>query len=64
MKILNMTIFFRRFGNPVKFDDEKLVLMSFELYERLFGKVDLSKEQTLELEDFVKILKESEEYAK
>ena len=60
MKILKMTIFFKRFGNPVKFEDEKLVLMSFEVYERLFGRVDLSKEHTLEVEDFVKMLKESE----
>ena len=31
--------FFRRYGNPVKFnaDGRYLVAMSFELYERLFG---------------------------
>ena len=46
------------------FEDEKLVLMSFELYERLFGKTDLSKEQTLEVKDLVKLQKESEENAK
>ena len=35
--------FFRRYGNPVKFnaDGRYLVAMSFELYERLFGKLDL-----------------------
>ena len=35
--------FFRRYGNPVKFnaDGRYLVAMSFELYERLFWKLDL-----------------------
>ena len=35
--------FFRRYGNPVKFnaDGRYLVAMSFELYERLFRKLDL-----------------------
>ena len=35
--------FFRQYGNPVKFnaDGRYLVAMSFELYERLFGKIDL-----------------------
>ena len=35
--------FFRRYGNPVKFnvDGRYLVAMSCELYESLFGKMDL-----------------------
>ena len=46
--------FFKRFGNPVKMktDDGYIVLLSFELYERLFGKVDLTKENTVEIDDF------------
>jgi len=37
--------FFRQYGNPVKFntDGRYLVAMSFELYERLFGKLKLPK---------------------
>ena len=31
--------------------------LSFELYERLVGEVDLSKERTIEMDDFVTDLK-------
>ena len=54
--------FCRRFGNPVKVRTENgyIVVMAFELYERLFGKVDLSKEQTIEMDDFLGKSKETE----
>lgn len=53
--------FFRLFGNPVQIENDGVGLMSFELYERLFGTVDLSKEKTIEVDDFVQMLKEEEE---
>ena len=37
-----------------------IVVMAFELYERLFGKVDLSKEQAIEMDDFLGKSKETE----
>lgn len=47
--------FCRHFGNPVKVKcgERYVVLLSFELYERLFGKVDLTKEKTIEMDEFV-----------
>ena len=30
--------------------------MSSDLYERLFGKVDLDKENTIEMDDFIRVL--------
>ena len=48
--------FYKVYGNPVKckiFDKDK-IFMSFDLYERLFGKVDLDKENTIEMDDFMK----------
>lgn len=53
--------FSRRFGNPVKVKcrERYVVLLSFELYERLFGKVDPAKEKTIEMEDFVADLKKT-----
>lgn len=50
--------FYKVYGNPVKckiFDKNK-IFMSFDLYERLFGKVDLDKENTVEMDDFIKAL--------
>ena len=47
--------FYKVYGNPVKckiFDKDK-IFMSFNLYERLFGKVDLDKEKTIEMDDFI-----------
>ena len=54
--------FCRRFGNPVKVRTENgyIVVMAFELYERLFGKVDLSKEHTIEIDEFLRKSKETE----
>ena len=46
------------YGNPVKckiFDIDR-ILLSFDLYERLFGKVDLDKENTIEMDDFIRAL--------
>ena len=43
--------FYKLFGNPVKckiFGTDR-ILMSFDLYERLFGKVNLDKENTIEM---------------
>jgi len=50
--------FCKNFGNPVKCKvlNEDRVLISFELYERLFGKVDLEKENTVEVDDFIRML--------
>jgi len=47
--------FSRNFGNPVKVKcgGRCVVLMSFGLYERLFGKVDLTRENTIEMDEFV-----------
>ena len=47
--------FSRNFGNPVKVKcgERCVVLMSFELYEHLFGKVDLTRENTIEMDEFV-----------
>ena len=52
--------FYRRFGNPVmtRFGETSAVLLSFELYERLFGKVDLTKEKTIEMDEFITHIKE------
>ena len=50
--------FYKVYGNPVKckiFDENK-IFMSFDLYERLFGKVDLDKENTIEMDDFIRAL--------
>ncbi len=50
--------FYKVYGNPVKckiFDKDK-IFMSFDLYERLFGKVDLDKENTIEMVDFIRAL--------
>ena len=50
--------FYKVYGNPVKckiFDKDK-IFMSFDLYERLFGKVDLDKENTIEMDDFIRAL--------
>lgn len=50
--------FYKVYGNPVKckiFDTDR-ILMSFDLYERLFGKVDLDKENTIEMDDFIRAL--------
>ena len=50
--------FYKVYGNPVKckiFDKDK-IFMSFNLYERLFGKVDLDKENTIEMDDFIRAL--------
>ena len=51
--------FFREFGNPVKVGcgERCMAILSFELYERLFGEVDLSKERPIEMDDFVADLK-------
>lgn len=50
--------FYKVYGNPVKckiFGTDR-ILMSFDLYERLFGKVDLDKENTIEMDDFIRAL--------
>lgn len=50
--------FYKVYRNPVKcklFDTDR-ILMSFDLYERLFGKVDLDKENTIEMDDFIRAL--------
>ena len=50
--------FYKVYGNPVKckiFDTDR-ILMSFDLYERLFGKVDLDNENTIEMDDFIRAL--------
>ena len=50
--------FYKVYGNPVKckiFDKNK-IFMSFDLYERLFGKVDLDKENTIEMDDFIRAI--------
>ena len=50
--------FYKLYGNPVKckiFDTDR-ILMSFDLYERLFGKVNLDKENTIEMDDFIRAL--------
>ncbi|WP_027437114.1 hypothetical protein [Lachnospira multipara] len=50
--------FYKVYGNPVKckiFDTDR-ILMSSDLYERLFGKVDLDKENTIEMDDFIRAL--------
>ena len=50
--------FYKVYGNPIKckiFDKDK-IFMSFNLYERLFGKVDLDKENTIEMDDFIRAL--------
>ena len=50
--------FYKVYGNPVKckiFDTDR-IFMSSELYERLFGKVDLDKENTIEMDDFIRML--------
>ena len=50
--------FYKLYGNPVKckiFDTDR-ILMSFDLYERLFGKVDLDKENIIEMDDFIRAL--------
>ena len=54
--------FCRRYGNPVMFKTETgyKVVVSFELYERLYGKVNLSEEKTMEMDTFVKGLSQSE----
>ena len=36
--------------------DKNKIFMSFDLYERLFGKVDLDKENTIEMDDFIRVL--------
>ena len=50
--------FYKVYGNPVKCKiiDKDKILMSFELYERLFGTVDLDRENTVEIEDFIRAL--------
>ena len=47
--------FCRRYGNPVKVRVQNgyVAVMAFELFERLFGKVDLSKENTIEMDEFL-----------
>ena len=50
--------FYKVYGNPVKckiFDKNK-IFMSFDLYERLFGKMNLDKENTIEMDDFIRAL--------
>ena len=50
--------FYKVYRNPVKcklFDTDR-ILMSCDLYERLFGKVDLDKENTIEMDDFIRAL--------
>ena len=50
--------FYKLYGNPVKckiFDKDK-IFMSFDLYERLFGEVNIDKEQTIEMDDFIRAL--------
>ena len=44
--------FYKEYGNPVrcKMFDKNKIFMSFDLYERLFGKVDLDKERALVLQ--------------
>ena len=58
MEKLESDDFYKLYGNPVKckiFDTDR-ILMSFDLYERLFGKVDLDKENTIEMDDFIRAL--------
>lgn len=47
--------FCRRYGNPVKVRVQNgyVAVMAFELFERLYGKVDLSKENTIEMDEFL-----------
>lgn len=55
--------FYKKYGNPVRckiFDTDK-ILLSFDLYERLFGKVDLEKENTIEIDDFIRALEFEEQ---
>ena len=55
---LDSDSFYKEYGNPVRckiFDTDK-ILMSFDLYERLFGKVDIDKKNTIELDDFIRAL--------
>lgn len=50
--------FYKEYGNPVRckiFDTDK-ILLSFDLYERVFGKVDIDKENTIEMDDFIRAL--------
>jgi hypothetical protein len=50
--------FYKEYGNPVRckiFDTDK-ILLSFDLYERLFGKVDIDKESAIEMDDFIRAL--------
>ena len=62
MENLDSDDFCRKFGNPVKVRTENgyMVVMAFELYERLFGKGDLSKEHTIEMNEFLGKSKETE----
>lgn len=47
--------FCRKYGNPVKVRTQNgyVAVMAFELFERLFGKVDLTKENTIEMDEFL-----------
>ena len=50
--------FYKEYGNPVRckiFDTDK-ILLSFDLYERLFGKVDIDQENTIEMDDLIRAL--------
>ncbi len=50
--------FYKEYGNPVRckiFDTDR-ILLSFDLYERVFGKVDIDKENTIEMDDFIRAL--------
>lgn len=50
--------FFRDYGNPVKcrIMNRDRILFSAELHERLFGKADLEEENTIEIDDFIRLL--------
>lgn len=55
---LDSADFYKEYGNPVRckiFDTDK-ILLAFDMYERLFGEVDIDKEQTIEMDDFIRAL--------
>ncbi len=52
---LDSADFYKEYGNPVRckiFNTDR-ILLAFDLYERLFGEVDIDKEQTIEMDGCV-----------
>ncbi len=55
---LDSADFYKEYGNPVRckiFDTDK-ILLSFDWYERLFGRVDIDQENTIEMDDLIRAL--------